>query len=156
MYNLPAGNGVGGRVCLLYPVGRDGDGAGAAGIPLPRVRDVGDPAAVLREVFADAGWELPRLLPQIGATTSTSPGTASCTSTAGRGARAVLLGDAAFGGSVGMGTSMALVGAYVLAGELATGDDPTTAFARYEDGHARLRRRQPEARPAHRQGLRAR
>ena len=42
--------------------------------------------------------------------------------------------DAAFGGSVGMGTSMAMVGAYVLAGELAAaGGDHVQAFARYEE-----------------------
>jgi hypothetical protein len=34
-------------------------------------------------------------------------------------ARVALLGDSVFGGSVGMGTSMALVGAYILAGEQA-------------------------------------
>lgn len=47
--------------------------------------------------------------------------------------RTVLLGDAAWGGTLGgQGTSLAIVGAWVLAGELARGDDWTTAFARYE------------------------
>jgi 2-polyprenyl-6-methoxyphenol hydroxylase-like FAD-dependent oxidoreductase len=49
--------------------------------------------------------------------------------------RVALLGDAAFCGSPlgGNGTSMALVGAYVLAGELAAAEgDHVTAFARYE------------------------
>jgi 2-polyprenyl-6-methoxyphenol hydroxylase-like FAD-dependent oxidoreductase len=49
--------------------------------------------------------------------------------------RAVLLGDAAYCGSPasGQGTSMALVGAYVLAGELAVAaGDYRMAFARYE------------------------
>ncbi|MFJ9414003.1 FAD-dependent oxidoreductase [Streptomyces sp. NPDC101227] len=48
--------------------------------------------------------------------------------------RTVLLGDAAHGATVGgMGTGSALVGAYVLAGELALADgDHTKAFARYE------------------------
>ena len=126
MYNLP-----GGRVCLLYPVGRDGAVRVLLAFRSP-VRDVGDPAAVLREVFADAGWELPRLLPQIGADLYFARDGFVHVDGWSRG-RAVLLGDAAFGGSVGMGTSMALVGAYVLAGELATGDDPATAFRRYED-----------------------
>jgi 2-polyprenyl-6-methoxyphenol hydroxylase-like FAD-dependent oxidoreductase len=126
MYNLP-----GGRVCLLYPVGRDGAVRVLLAFRSP-VRDVGDPAAVLREVFADAGWELPRLLPQISTDLYFARDGFVHVDGWSRG-RAVLLGDAAFGGSVGMGTSMALVGAYVLAGELATGDDPTTAFRRYED-----------------------
>lgn len=47
--------------------------------------------------------------------------------------RVVLLGDSVFGGSVGMGTSMAIVGAYVLAGELAVaGGDHRRAFTGYE------------------------
>lgn len=49
--------------------------------------------------------------------------------------RVALLGDAAYCASPasGQGTSLALVGAYVLAGELAAaGGDHTTAFARYE------------------------
>ncbi len=50
--------------------------------------------------------------------------------------RAVLVGDAAYCPSpmYGMGTSLALVGAYVLAGELAAaGEDYRAAFARYEN-----------------------
>jgi 2-polyprenyl-6-methoxyphenol hydroxylase-like FAD-dependent oxidoreductase len=49
--------------------------------------------------------------------------------------RVVLLGDAGYCPSPlsGQGTSVALVGAYVLAAELAaSGDDHTSAFARYE------------------------
>lgn len=49
--------------------------------------------------------------------------------------RIVLLGDAGYCGSplTGMGTAMALVGAYVLAGEIAAApDDPALAFDRYE------------------------
>jgi 2-polyprenyl-6-methoxyphenol hydroxylase-like FAD-dependent oxidoreductase len=49
--------------------------------------------------------------------------------------RVVLLGDAGYCGSPlsGQGTSMALIGAYVLAGELvAAGGDHRTAFAAYE------------------------
>lgn len=50
--------------------------------------------------------------------------------------RVVLLGDAGYCGSPmsGQGTSMALVGAYVLAGELASADgDHVAAFAAYEE-----------------------
>ena len=48
--------------------------------------------------------------------------------------RVALVGDAAFAPSLltGQGTSLALVGAYVLAGELAAHDDPCAAFAAYE------------------------
>ena len=48
--------------------------------------------------------------------------------------RVTLVGDAAYAPSFrsGQGTSIALVGAYVLAGELAAHDDPADAFAAYE------------------------
>ncbi|MGR6999001.1 FAD-dependent monooxygenase [Yinghuangia aomiensis] len=57
--------------------------------------------------------------------------------------RVVLLGDAAFSSSPmsGQGTGLALVGAYVLAGELAAaGWDPGAAFARARRGCARSSR----------------
>jgi 2-polyprenyl-6-methoxyphenol hydroxylase-like FAD-dependent oxidoreductase len=50
--------------------------------------------------------------------------------------RVVLLGDAGYCGSplAGMGTSMSLVGAYVLAGELAAaGGEPEAAFGAYQE-----------------------
>jgi 2-polyprenyl-6-methoxyphenol hydroxylase-like FAD-dependent oxidoreductase len=48
--------------------------------------------------------------------------------------RAVLIGDAGYCGTplAGMGTSMSLVGAYVLAGELAAAKTPEEAFAAYQ------------------------
>ena len=48
--------------------------------------------------------------------------------------RVALVGDASYGPSPasGQGTSLALVGAYVLAGELAAADDHRLAFTRYE------------------------
>ncbi len=49
--------------------------------------------------------------------------------------RVVLLGDAGFCGSplTGLGTSMSLVGAYVLAGELGRLEPPEAAFAAYQE-----------------------
>jgi 2-polyprenyl-6-methoxyphenol hydroxylase-like FAD-dependent oxidoreductase len=49
--------------------------------------------------------------------------------------RVALVGDAGYCGSplAGLGTSMALVGAYVLAGELAAADQPERAFAAYQE-----------------------
>ena len=49
--------------------------------------------------------------------------------------RVVLVGDAAFAPSflTGQGSSLAVVGAYVLAGELAAAPDHVTAFAAYEE-----------------------
>lgn len=50
--------------------------------------------------------------------------------------RVVLLGDSAYGNTLGgFGTGLAMVGAYVLAGELtAAGGDHRVAFRRYEEG----------------------
>ena len=46
----------------------------------------------------------------------------------------MLLGDAAWAsGPFGTGTSLALTGAYILAGELDRHDDPRPALARYEE-----------------------
>ncbi|MEV6714456.1 FAD-dependent monooxygenase [Lentzea sp. NPDC051208] len=49
--------------------------------------------------------------------------------------RVALVGDAAYcpGPAIGGSTSLAVLGAYVLAGELSTGADHQAAFARYED-----------------------
>jgi len=57
--------------------------------------------------------------------------------------RTVLLGDSAYGNTLGgFGTGLAVVGAYVLAGELAAaGGDHRVAFARYEEqmrGYAKI------------------
>ncbi|WP_344934763.1 FAD-dependent monooxygenase [Sphaerisporangium flaviroseum] len=59
--------------------------------------------------------------------------------------RTVLLGDAAYGNTLGgFGTGLAMVGAYVLAGELAAaGGDHRVAFQRYEEefrGYAKIAR----------------
>jgi len=139
MYNLPAGNGVGGRVLLLYPVGRDGEVRAMFSWSSPTLgldrRDTATQKAALAEVFAGAGWEIPSLLDQMWRTDDFYFARTGATQLDrwSRG-RATLLGDAAFAGSLGMGTSMALVGAYVLAGELATTADPAAGFRGYEAG----------------------
>src|SRR5690348_5422991 len=50
--------------------------------------------------------------------------------------RVVLVGDSAYGNTLGgFGTGLAVVGAYVMAGELQAADgDHRVAFRRYEDG----------------------
>jgi 2-polyprenyl-6-methoxyphenol hydroxylase-like FAD-dependent oxidoreductase len=138
MYNLPAGNGVGGRVALLYPLGDTGQVRVLLGFVAPDLghdrRDLPAQKQLLAEVFAGAGWEIPALIDQLRHTDDlyfAREGTVRVDHWY-RG-RTVLLGDAAFGGSLGMGTSMALVGAYVLAGELAAaGGDHRIAFAEYD------------------------
>ena len=86
-------------------------------------------------VFADGGWEVPRLLDGLRNADDLFFDTVShirmpCWSKG----RVTLVGDAAFAPSFrsGQGTSLALVAAYVLAGELAAHDDPADAFTAYE------------------------
>src|SRR5690606_28137707 len=89
----------------------------------------------MARAFAGAGWFVPELIAAAGSaedfyfdsmTQIHMPTWSS--------GRVALLGDAAYGPSFfsGQGTSIALVGAYVLAGELATHDDHAAAFRAYE------------------------
>jgi 2-polyprenyl-6-methoxyphenol hydroxylase-like FAD-dependent oxidoreductase len=99
-------------------------------------RDMPAQQAILRERFAGAGWLVPQIL---AAMPQAEDFYFDSLSQVHMGQwhrnRTVLLGDAGYCGSplAGLGTAMALVAAYVLAGELsATPDDHETAFARYE------------------------
>lgn len=87
----------------------------------------------LVEHYRDQGWEVPALLSEIGEDfylDSLSQVHLDHWSTG----RIALVGDAAHCASVasGQGTSLALVGAYVLAGELAAAADHTEGFANYQ------------------------
>ena len=91
---------------------------------------------IVADAFAGRGWAVPRLLEEMWAAPdfyfdSVSQIHMDRWSTA----RVALVGDAAYASSPasGQGTSVALVGAYVLAGELAaTSEDVGSAFLRYE------------------------
>ena len=94
--------------------------------------------ALLRKEFADAGWQAPRLLDAMGAAPdfyfhAIQQIKMAHWSTA----RVVCLGDAAHAPSplTGMGTSLAITGAYLLAGELSkldAGEHPARALKAYE------------------------
>ena len=99
-------------------------------------RDTAAQKQLLREVFADVKWEAPRMLDMLDSAPDFYFDSLSQvrmdTWAAGR---VVLLGDAAACASpmAGMGTTIAMVGAYVLAGELRKAPDhPAAAFAAYE------------------------
>ncbi len=101
--------------------------------------DKRDPRAqkdMLQRLFADAGWEAPRVLAEMERSTDfylQAIGQVRMPRWS-RG-RVAVVGDAAYApsGVTGMGTSLALVGAYVLAGELARHrGDHRAAFASYE------------------------
>jgi 2-polyprenyl-6-methoxyphenol hydroxylase-like FAD-dependent oxidoreductase len=98
--------------------------------------DIAQQKMILREHFAQEAWEVPRLLELM----NTAPdfyfdSVSQVKMQRWSAGRCVLLGDAAYCASPlsGMGTGMAVVGAYILAGELAeAGGDYQIAFERYE------------------------
>jgi 2-polyprenyl-6-methoxyphenol hydroxylase-like FAD-dependent oxidoreductase len=134
LYSVP------GKTAGIYPV-RQGTRATAlfffASSPLVYDRhDPGQQKQLLAEAFAGQGWEVPRLLAAMRQAPDFYFDSVSQVRldrwSAGR---VGLVGDAAYGPSpmAGVGTSLALVGAYVLAGELAAAaGDHRAAFASYE------------------------
>lgn len=130
-------NGVGGTVSV-YRTGPSEDakglflfGAGELGIG----SDLAAQRRVLRERFGHFGWQAPELLAEL----DTAPdfyfdAIAQIRMPSWSTGRIALLGDAGYCASPasGQGTSLAIVGAYVLAGELAAATEHTAAFAAYE------------------------
>ncbi|PTL76585.1 FAD-dependent monooxygenase [Vitiosangium sp. GDMCC 1.1324] len=92
---------------------------------------------LLADRFAGEGWEIPRFLEAMwNAPDFYFDSISQVHMDSWSSGRTVLLGDAAYCASPlsGMGTGLAVVGAYVLAGELqAAGGDHRTAFARYQE-----------------------
>lgn len=89
---------------------------------------------ILRRTFADVGWQTPRILGALDDAPMYLEALGQACLPAWSHGRVVLAGDAAHCSSPvsGMSTSLAVTGAYVLAGELATQADHRAAFARYE------------------------
>ena len=136
MCNLP-----GGLVASARPGRLAGEVKASFGIrTVPGERPPADAEAARQLVaarFAGAGWEIPRLVETMwGARDLYFYSTAQVHLDRWSRGRVVLLGDAGYCPTplTGLGTSLALVGAYVLAGELqhAAGDH-AVAFARYEE-----------------------
>ncbi|MFG2722117.1 FAD-dependent monooxygenase [Streptomyces sp. NPDC048416] len=100
-------------------------------------RDVDRQKTLLAERFADVGWETPRLLASMwDAPDFHFDSMSQIHLDHWSKGRVGLVGDAGYCASPrsGQGTSLALVGAYVLAGELANSrDDHRAAFSRYQD-----------------------
>lgn len=98
---------------------------------------------VLAAAYADVGWKVPRYLADLDAEPHFYMDSISRVRmyqyTKGR---VALLGDAAYGNTLGgFGTGLAIVGAYVLAGELACHTDYRAAFTRYDEqmrGYAKI------------------
>ncbi|MGW4106279.1 FAD-dependent monooxygenase [Streptomyces sp. NPDC004976] len=129
-----------GRAAALYAVG-DTDEVHAfltfarTEPPSGASRDPRAQRDLLTAAFADAGWEVPGMLAAMrGADDLFLDGAGQIRMPRWSSGRTALVGDAAYAPSflTGQGTSLALVGAYMLAGSLA-GRDHTAGFAAYED-----------------------
>jgi 2-polyprenyl-6-methoxyphenol hydroxylase-like FAD-dependent oxidoreductase len=98
--------------------------------------DVDQQRDLVTAAFAGVGWEVPRMLAALRTADDVFVDAVSqIRLPRWSSGRVVLVGDAAYAPSFlsGQGTSLALVGAYVLAGELAAaGGDHRRAFAAYE------------------------
>jgi len=134
MHNAP-----GGRVAGIRPE-RGGTAKAMLSFTSPPLQydraDVLEQQRILADAFAGVGWRVPALLDAMWDADDFYFDTI-CQVHVDRWwrGRAALIGDAAYCGSPlsGLGTSTSLVGAYVLAGELAaTPDDHQAAFARYQ------------------------
>ena len=127
-----------GRIAAIWST-RDSDAKACFGfsargrIPM---RDRARQQAAVRAVYADLGWEVPRLLDLMPEAADWYFDIAAQVNLPqwSRG-WVTLVGDAAYCASPmsGQGSSLALIGAYVLAGELAAaGGDAAVAFAAYQ------------------------
>ena len=89
---------------------------------------------ILEQAFAGQRWQVPGLLAAFGTATDVYFDSVARVQVPHWSiGRVALLGDAACGATLsGLGTGLAVVAAYVLAGELATEPDHTRAFRNYE------------------------
>ncbi|GGT20245.1 FAD-dependent monooxygenase [Nonomuraea spiralis] len=97
--------------------------------------DVEQQKAILTRAYAGMGWRTPQVLDAVrGAKDVYLDSISRVSIDRYAQGRVALLGDAAYGNTLGgFGTGLAVVGAYVLAGELAAaGGDHRVAFAEYE------------------------
>ncbi|WP_329089213.1 FAD-dependent monooxygenase [Actinomadura citrea] len=133
MWNTP------GRAAALYATG-DGDDVHAFlnfALPEPPFDAFADPEAqqnLVAKVFAEAGWEVPGMLAAMrDADDVFFDAVGQIRMPSWSSGRVALVGDAAYAPSflTGQGTSLALVGAYMLAGSLADRDH-AAGFAAYE------------------------
>jgi 2-polyprenyl-6-methoxyphenol hydroxylase-like FAD-dependent oxidoreductase len=136
IYTMP------GKVAAMYPVRQTGQAR--AGFLFRRAaefnydhRDIEHQKRLLQETFAEQSWQLPRMLAELDSAPDLYFDSISQIrlNTWSRG-RVTLVGDAGYcpGPAVGGGTTVAIVGAYVLAGEmLEAAGDHRVAFRNYEN-----------------------
>ena len=128
-----------GRIAAIWSSRGDAQAKACFGFAAPRHIDLRDRAQqqqALKTVYEGIGWEVPRLLEMMPTASDWYfDAAAQIDMPKWYEGRAVLLGDAAYCASPmsGQGTSIALIGAYVLAGELAAASGAhARAFAEFE------------------------
>ncbi|MGW4483470.1 FAD-dependent monooxygenase [Amycolatopsis sp. NPDC004368] len=132
---------VPGRGAALYAVGESEDIHGFLSFARPEApfaafRNPEAQRELVTDVFAADGWLIPRLVEAMRTSDDLFFDVVSQIHLPRwSSGRVALVGDAAFAPSflTGQGSSTALVGAYVLAGELSSNSDHTAAFTAYED-----------------------
>jgi 2-polyprenyl-6-methoxyphenol hydroxylase-like FAD-dependent oxidoreductase len=132
---------VPGRVAAIYPVG-DLSQARAVLLwrtPQPHDYDRHDQDAqrrLIRNLYGDLGWQVPRLLAELDqADDLYMDAISQVVMDSWTRGRTALVGDAGYspGAAVGGGTSLAIIGAYLLASELVrAGGDHVRGFAAYQ------------------------
>jgi 2-polyprenyl-6-methoxyphenol hydroxylase-like FAD-dependent oxidoreductase len=139
-----------GRTVAMYPVRQTGQARAVFLFRSPEKlhHDHTDLAAqkrLLRQAFSEPAWELPRILSELdGAPDFYFDSIAQIRMPSWSRGRVTLVGDAGYSPApaVGGGTVLAVIGAYVLAGELqAAAGDHTRAFGGYERAMGELVRR---------------
>lgn len=132
---------VGGRSAGLRPIHDAKEAIAMVSFPASDFdidhRDVEAQKRLVREQMADFGWKAPQILARLADTPDFYlDQVAQVVMDRWSSGRVGLLGDAAFSASPmsGAGTGLALVGAYLLAGELAAANwDPAAGFAGYRE-----------------------
>ncbi len=90
---------------------------------------------ILKQKFADAGWQAPRILADLDTSNDVYlDGISQVKAPRWTNGRYAMVGDAAYCPTpmTGMGASLSIIGAYILAGELSRHDNCQKSFAAYE------------------------
>ena len=147
-----------GRLAAIYPV--HGTTTARGGFLFRRSeesgvdhRDIDGQKRLLHTIYGRDGWQVPRLLAEMDAATDFYFDSISqIVMDSWVKGRVTLVGDAGYspGPAVGGGTSIAMVGAYVLAQELAqAGRNVQKGLTAYQDRMRRARRQGPQYRTQH-------
>ncbi|SFR93127.1 2-polyprenyl-6-methoxyphenol hydroxylase [Microbacterium sp. cf046] len=128
-----------GRIAALWATHDEDSAKACFGFAAPpgsvSLRDRAEQESAVRRVYADLGWEVPKLLEMMSQADDWYFDVAAQIEMDGWSAgRVALVGDAAYCASPmsGQGSSLALIGAYVLGGELGTAATSAEAFDRYD------------------------